>query len=310
MALRFTLRQLEYFVAVGEAGSITVASERVNVSPPSMSAAISQLESEFGIQLFVRHHAQGLSLTHGGRRFLIQAKSVLDHAEALYELAGDVAKLPRGPIGVGCLVTLAPLILPVLRKSFEAEYPEARVSQAVAHQASLLEGLRRGAIDIALTYDLGIPADIAFEALASLPPYAVIAADHHLAKREALTLEELSSEPMILLDLPMSRDYFISLFQSRNLRPSIAERTSEMSVMYSLAANGYGYALANVRPQSVNAPDGGRLRFIRIDGDFRSMTLGLATVQSARTSRILRVFQEHCRVNVDDRNIPGMAAPI
>ncbi len=310
MALRFTLRQLEYFVAVGEAGSITIASERVNVSPPSMSAAISQLESEFGVQLFVRHHAQGLSLTPGGRQFLIQAKSVLDRAEALYELADDVASQPRGPIGIGCLVTLAPLILPVLRKSFEADYKEARVSQVVAHQAGLLEKLRRGEIDIALTYDLGIPQDIAFEALASLPPYAVVAADHRLAKRRALTLEELSEEPMILLDLPMSRDYFISLFQSRQLRPSIAERTSEMSVMYSLAANGYGYALANARPQTDKAPDGTTLRFIRIDGDFRALTLGLATMRSERTSRILVAFQDHCRAIIDDRRIPGMAPPI
>ncbi len=58
MALRFTLRQLEYLVAVGETGSIAAASERVKVSSPSISAAISQLEQEFGLQLFVRRHAQ------------------------------------------------------------------------------------------------------------------------------------------------------------------------------------------------------------------------------------------------------------
>ena len=66
MPLRFTLRQLEYFVAVGEAGSIALASEKVNVSSPSISAAISQLEEEFGIPLFVRKHAHGLSLSQAG----------------------------------------------------------------------------------------------------------------------------------------------------------------------------------------------------------------------------------------------------
>ena len=64
--LRFTLRQLEYFVAVGECGSIALASEKVNVSSPSISAAINQLEKEFGLPLFVRQHAQGLSLTLAG----------------------------------------------------------------------------------------------------------------------------------------------------------------------------------------------------------------------------------------------------
>ncbi|MEC8275526.1 MAG: LysR family transcriptional regulator, partial [Pseudomonadota bacterium] len=77
MALRFTFRQLEYFVAVGDAGSIALASQRINVSSPSISSAISQLETEFGLQLFVRHHAQGLSLTPGGRQFFKAAKTIL-----------------------------------------------------------------------------------------------------------------------------------------------------------------------------------------------------------------------------------------
>ena len=61
--MRYTLRQIEYFVATAEAGSITLAAERIHVSPPSISAAISQLEAELGAQLFLRRHAQGLSLT-------------------------------------------------------------------------------------------------------------------------------------------------------------------------------------------------------------------------------------------------------
>lgn len=64
--MRFTFRQLEYFVATGESGSIRLASERIHVSQPSISTAISQLEREFGLTLFVRQHAQGLSLTPAG----------------------------------------------------------------------------------------------------------------------------------------------------------------------------------------------------------------------------------------------------
>ena len=72
--LRFTLRQLEYFIAVGEMGSIALAAEKVNVSSPSISAAITQLEQEYGLPLFVRQHAQGLSLTLAGREMYKQAK--------------------------------------------------------------------------------------------------------------------------------------------------------------------------------------------------------------------------------------------
>ena len=90
MPLRFTLRQLEYLVAVGEAGSIAVAAERVNVSSPSISTAIAQLEQEFGLQLFVRRHAQGLSLTEAGRRMVVEARAALQAAARLNDLANEV----------------------------------------------------------------------------------------------------------------------------------------------------------------------------------------------------------------------------
>ena len=80
MPSRFTLRQLEYLVAVGSCGSVARAAEQVNVSPPSISAAIAQLEQEFGLPLFVRRHAQGLSLTQGGRQLVEQAHVVLAEA--------------------------------------------------------------------------------------------------------------------------------------------------------------------------------------------------------------------------------------
>jgi DNA-binding transcriptional LysR family regulator len=69
--LRYTLRQLAYFVAAGEAGSILKAAENIHFSQPSISNAISQLEDTFGIQLFIRHHARGMSLTTSGRIHLL-----------------------------------------------------------------------------------------------------------------------------------------------------------------------------------------------------------------------------------------------
>ena len=98
MAVRFTFRQLEYFVAVGNAGSIVAASERINVSPPSISTAVSQLETEFGIELFVRRHARCLSLTPGGRRFFNAARTLLENAGALHDIANDISEQVRGPI--------------------------------------------------------------------------------------------------------------------------------------------------------------------------------------------------------------------
>lgn len=291
--LRYTFRQLEYFVAVGDTGSIARASERINVSSPSISSAISQLEAEFGLPLFVRQHAQGLSLTQAGRQLLEQARIVLREAGAMMDIAGDISDKVRGPLGVGCLLTFAQLVLPTLRRGFQAEYPEVRLRQQDMNQVELFSALRRSEIDIALTYDLDLPADLQFTGLLRLPPIALMGESHPLADRQVVTINELRAHPMVLLDLPLSADYFLSLFDGAEGKPVIAERTRDMAVMRSLVGNDFGYSIANVRPLSDTAPDGNPVRVIPIGGNVRAMRMGLLTAQDVNRSNAVRAFMEY-----------------
>lgn len=309
MALRFTLRQLEYFVAVGEAGSIAAAAQRINVSSPSISTAIAQLEAAFGVALFVRQHAHGLSLTPGGRRFFAAARDVLERAGALHDVANDISEQVRGPIAVGALVTVAAFVLPELRQGFEQAHPEVAFRQREAHQEDLIAMLGRAEIDIAITYDLDIPADIAFEPVLELPPRAVLPPDHALAQRDAVTLEQLAAEKLILLDLPLSREYFLSLFEAAGLRPLIAERTPHLAMLRSMVANGFGYGLLNLASVNAFAADGKPLRYLPIAGDQRPLKLGLATMRSERKARILAAFEDHCRARLTAASAPGLALP-
>jgi len=309
MPLRFTFRQLEYLVAVGDAGTIALASERVNVSSPSISAAISQLEAEFGVQIFVRHHAQGLSLTPGGRRLHNAAKRILDDAAALSDLANDITDKPRGPIAIGALNTVAPLVSAAIRRSFEAEYSDASVTLREGHQADLFNMLGRAEIDVAITYDMGIPKEVVFDELVSLPPFVMVSANHPFADKGSIFLKDLQAEAMVLLDLPVSREYFLSVFQSLNVRPNVTERTSDMSVVRSLVANGYGYSLVNMRTLSELAPDGERLSFLRLEDEIRPLVLGLATKQIEHRSRIVNAFYQHVKNLVENDGLPGVELP-
>lgn len=295
MPLRFTLRQLEYFLAVAEHGSIAAASDKVNVSSPSISAAIVQLEEEFGLQLFVRKHAHGLSPTQGGLLFKGQAHKVLSEAMRLNDLANDITGKVRGPLNVGCLLTFAQIILPQLRRKFVDQHIEVDFHQFQNTQTELFEGLRRAALDVALTYDLGIPADLAFVPLVSLPPYALMAVNHPLAKLETVSTKQLAAHPMILLDLPVSSEYFLSLFEHAGHRLHIIERTRDMAVTQSLVANGFGYSLANIRPTSNFAPDGKKLRYVPLSGKVRPMKMGLLLSHGAQSSLTVRSFIEHCK---------------
>lgn len=295
MPLRFTLRQLEYLVAVGEAGSIALASDRVNVSSPSISTAIAQLEQEFGLPLFVRRHAHGLSLTQGGKQFVEQARIVLQQAARLNDLANAITGKVRGPLNVGCLLTFAQVVLPHLRRSFVDQFPEVEFHQFERNQSEIFEGLRNAALDVALSYDLTIPPDLEFVPLASLPPYAVLPDDHALAPRTSVALADLAAYPLVLLDLPLSADYFLSLFRDIGARPLIAERTRDMAVMQSLVGQGFGYSIANIRPWSDRSPDGRTLRYVPLTGPVRPMQLGLVLSEGARASQTVGAFIDHCK---------------
>lgn len=307
--MRYTFRQLEYFIAAGETGSITLASERIRISQPSISTAIAHLERELGVQLFIRHHAQGLSLTPAGRSLLREAKRVIEQADTLYTVASEATEQLRGQLAVGCLVTLAPMVMPELSQSFTAAFPATHIRQVENNQERLLEGLRRAEIDIAITYDLQIPEGIDFVPLASLPAHVLVGEAHPLAQQTAVSLHELAGLPLVLLDLPLSREYFLALFLKEGLEPTIVMRSAHQEVVRTMVANGYGYTLANVRPRSDLALDGRRVVRVRLAGEHRPMRIGIATLGQLTKSRLISAFEAHCRAFVSDAYIPGMVAP-
>ena len=307
--MRYTLRQLEYFIAAGETGSISLAAERIAISQPSISAAIAHLEREWKVQLFIRHHAQGLSLTPAGRTMLREAKTVVHQAAGLYAAASASLEQVRGALMLGCMTTLAPMLVPELLRSFTDAYPGVQLRAVEGDAASLFIRLARAEIDVALAYDLGLSRDVAFEALASLPPHVVVSDSHRFASAPALTLQELQPEPLMLLDLPHSRDYFLALFGNEGLEPVIGAASASQEVVRSLVANGHGYALFNARPRAEVALDGRRLVRIRLAGEHRPMRLGVATLGGLAASRLVDAFVAHCRACISDASIPGMVAP-
>jgi DNA-binding transcriptional LysR family regulator len=305
--LRFTLRQLEYFVAVGQAGSIAVAAQRLHVSSPSISAALAQLEAEFGLPLFLRRPAQGLTLTQSGRRFLVATEAVLAAAGRLGDLAQDIRGKVAGPLALGCLITIAQVILPSLRRSFVAAYPQVTFVQSEGDQAALYDALRAGTLDMALTYDMAMPRDLVFTPLVALPPHAILPADHALAAKPIVDLADLAPLPMILLDLPHSAAYFLQLFADIGLQPQIGDRTRDMGVVRSLVAAGLGYSIANIRLVHDLAPAGGHVVIRPIRPVAAPIMLGAVTAEDGRNALTTRTFLDHCRAEMLAGRVPGLA---
>jgi DNA-binding transcriptional LysR family regulator len=159
--LLYTLRQLEYAVAIADCGSVAGAAERLRVAQPSVSAAVMKLEDQLGLQIFLRHHAQGVTPTTAGQRFITAARRLLAQAQDIQRDAESASADVTGHLTLGCFVTIAPVFVPRLFAGFRKLHPHAELKLQEGIQDDLIAGLRTGRFDLALLYRLDIPEDLA-----------------------------------------------------------------------------------------------------------------------------------------------------
>ncbi|WP_179405642.1 LysR family transcriptional regulator [Burkholderia guangdongensis] len=298
-SLRYSLRQLRYFAVTAEVLSFTAAAKLLHISQPSISSALADLEESFGVQLFIRHHAQGLSLTQAGQDILGKTRDLLKNAEELQVAAKELDVGVTGTLSLGCMVSIAPPLLPSLMSRFVAMHSGISFRTLEAHQEDLLQGLQNGLLDVALTYDLDLTDDIEFVPLLSLPPYAILPSAHRLASRKTISLTDLVDEPYVMLDLPHSREYFASLFDGTAPRPLAAFKSAQPEVVRGMVANGLGYSLLNFPLRATTTVDGQAFAIVPFREKLRAMTLGIACAKQMRPRKVVRNFITFCSADID-----------
>lgn len=256
--LSLTLKQLRYAVAAADAGNVTQAAERLNVSQPSISVAIAQIEAHYGRKLFVRRKGEGVSLTSFGATFMRDARGVLEQAAKLNRL-GQAAESVSGGVTLGCFTDLAPYYVPALIGAFTKKMPAIAVDFRDAGFDELAAQIGKGSIDLALTYDLGLGSGIERQTLIELRPYAMLPAQHPLARKVAVSLADLAKHPLVLTDQALSWQHIVALFNAGGLEVNVATRASSFELQRSLVANGLGIAVAYTRPKSDQSYDGRKL---------------------------------------------------
>ncbi len=293
--LRYTLRQLEYFVTTAECGSIAKAAARLNVSQPSVSVAVSKLEQQFGLELFVRHHAQGVSLTRPGHRLVAEARDMLRHARQIQQNAEASGTVVGGEIELACFSTFAPLFMPELVARFRERYPAVRFNLQEGLQHALVAGLLSGQFELALLYDRELPEEIVVERLASFQPYALLPERHPLAAKKSVSLASLKNEPYILLDIPPSRGFFLEIFRKSGIEPKIAFSSPSIEMVRGLVGQGQGFSLLVTHPHFDHTYDGKKIATRRLDQPTLSGDICLAHLRQARPTRLMQLFGDFCK---------------
>ncbi|HVT04329.1 MAG TPA: LysR substrate-binding domain-containing protein [Thermoanaerobaculia bacterium] len=239
----YTLRQLQYVVAVAEELSFRRAAERCHVSQPSLSAQLAQLEHSLGVCVFERSQ-RGVILTAAGRDIVERARRLLVDADALME-AGKLASDPlAGTLRIGVIPTISPYLLPAVTPRLRAKFPRILFAWIEDKTDILVRKLAEGELEGVLLALESEVEDVDVEVIARDPFVLVTRPEHPLAgKKSPATASELRGEDMLLLDDGHCfRDQALEVCLRAGAREGEFRATS-LSTLVQMVAGGAGITL-------------------------------------------------------------------
>src|SRR5271156_980818 len=192
------LRQLRYFIAVADAGSLTVAAEqKLHTSQPSLSRQIRDLEQEVGVQL-INRSAHGVELTSAGKAFLDHARMALLQAEAAKEAALRAAQPPRPTFALGFMSGAEIGLLPEVERILRDEFPGIDIRLSSDYSPVLAKALMRRKLDAAFIRPEEQMDDLRYKRVRTDPLVFVFQSDHRLASHAAVAPREIANETFCL----------------------------------------------------------------------------------------------------------------
>ncbi|MEH3076251.1 MAG: LysR substrate-binding domain-containing protein [Quadrisphaera sp.] len=301
-----TLAQMRYFERAAAHGSMTKAAAELRIAQSAVSAAVAQLERRVGSQVFIRQRARGLVLTAAGEELLSDVRSALAHVDEVLDAAQGRGEEVRGRLRLACFVTLAPFVLPDLLADVAEHHPAVTLEVVETQAETLGVALRSGAAELGLSYDLGLGEEFERQVIGEIRPHVLLPADHRLADREQVALQELRDEPLVLLDLPHSRDYFAQVLASAGLSPVARHRSQSFETVRGMVAHGMGYSVLHLRPRDDMTYSGARVRPVAISDDVEPLAIVLARLRSVRPTARERAVAARAR-SVLRRSAIGVA---
>jgi DNA-binding transcriptional LysR family regulator len=241
------LKQLRYFVSVGEAGGFRRAADQLNITQPALSRQIQLLEDELEVSLLARG-AKGSLLSNAGSFFLREAREILERVNLTRE---RVKRISRGESGILRLSVSeagsANEAFQRILRNFRTRFPLVELLVFVLNSVEQMEALTNGTIDIGLIY--GVPTDdpsFEYFEVHSQPVQLAIPFDHPLALRSEIHLADVKDEPMIWVQRSANYKFYDALMQAFSqggCPPNIVQRVSPGAVVLGLVSAGMGLGI-------------------------------------------------------------------
>lgn len=244
------LRDLRYFVAVAESGSILAASERLHVAQPSISVRIRTLEGDLGVALFERR-PRGVVLTEEGEELLIHARLILNSAETARKSLRRHAISPVGTVTFGVPTSLSSVLsVPLIEEALK-KLPNVRLRIVESMTGHIIEWLRSGELDLGLIFVDSTISGVQTDKLLTEELHVAAATAADLAPlvnaRGEVPMEKLAGVPLIL---PTERHGLRSLIDHHLRRHGVSSRvaieTDAFLQIQRLVQRGHGMTILSV----------------------------------------------------------------
>ena len=300
--MAFTLRQLQFFVAAAEAGSVSGAARALSISQSSVTEAVRALEDDLGVILFDRQ-ARGLLITHKGSAFLRHARQILADVATARTAFRDEAETATGRLSLGVTSLVAGYVLSDILSRFRRAFPQVELNVIEDNGDYLQHLLIGGELDVAVLLTSSVKDRMALhvETLLVTPYRLWLPLGHRLAQQEAIALEELAGQPMIQLMVDEIEESTRRLTAALPVKPEVAFRTRSVEAVRSLVATGAGLAIL---PSLVYRPwslEGDRIEIRDVSGDLPTVQVGLAWRRGAPLSPPALNFIRSAQSNVPNR---------
>lgn len=290
--MAFTLRQLQYFIAVAEEGTVSGAAQSLSISQSAVTDAIKELESDLGVALFERHR-RGLTITHQGHQFYRHANRILaDVQDARRSFAAPAELAPPSHLHLGVTSLVAGYVLSDLLARFRRAYPAVEVS-AIEDNGDYLEHLLIGGeLDVAVMVISNLRDRNALQAeIFETSPYRLwLPLGHKLASADSIELSDIAAEPLIMLTVDETEENTGKLLSALGAKPHVAFRTRSVEAVRSLVATGAGIALL---PDLVYRPwslEGDRIESRDISGALPVVQVGMVWRRGSSLPQAARDF--------------------
>ena len=239
----FTLRQMQYALAVADTLNFRRAAERCAVAQPSLSSQLANLEAALGVQLFERSHGS-VRATPAGAKLLERMRQIMTASSELGRDATTFLDPFSGSIRLGVIPTMAPYLLPFLVPALKQALPRMLPFWTEDRTDALVTALHQGTLEgaiLALEADLG---DLEIQTLGKDPFLVCLPPTHRLAKGTSpLRVQQLEGEHLLLLaDGHCLRSQTLAACGEAHLE-ELSYRATSLPTLVQMVASGAGITL-------------------------------------------------------------------